>query len=470
MLAARAAPDHEAKASYAVTVRAADGHGNAAELAVTIAVTDQDEPPLAPAGLAVAAQSVSSLRGDVDGAGQRGAAGDHGLRRAVPAGRSGAWSDHAHSGTITNADIGSLSPDTGYQVRVRAKNAEGDGAWTQPASGTTTALSVPVAPTGLGATGGGRTVIDLAWTAPASAESRAAVTGYDIEWSATGAGGWTDLVTVGATATAHSDTGMDPDTTRHYRVRATSSAGAGAWSSVESATTDANAAPVFTAGVSTTRRVAENTAAGQNVGAAVAATDADGDPLSYALSGAGAASFEVASGGQITVKSGALLDHEATGRHAVTVGVSDGYGGSGSITVTITVTDRDEPPAAPVGLTVAEQGVSSLRATWTAPGNVGRPAITGYDVQYREGTSGPWSDHAHGGTATSADIGGLSPDTAYLVRVRAANAEGQGAWTTPASGTTTAVETQIRQAAAISVPSDWPLIPRRVNRPGRASG
>ena len=376
-------------------------------------------------------------------------------------GSSGTWSDQAHSGTATSADIDGLSAGTSYQVRVRAVNAEGEGAWTAPAAGTTTALSVPVAPTGFSATKDGRTEIDLAWTEPESAASRAAVTGYDIEWSANGVDGWAGLVRTDATATAHRDTGMDPGTTRHYRVRATSSAGAGAWSSVDSATTDANAAPVFSAGTATTRRVAENTVAGQNVGPAVAATDADSDPLSYALSGAGAGSFEVA-GGQITVKSGAVLDHEATSRYTVTVGVSDGYGGSDSITVTIKVKDEDEPPLAPAGLTVAAQSVFTLRATWAAPGNVGRPAITDYDVQYREGSRGTWSDHAHSGTATSAAIDGLSAGTSYQVRVRAVNAEGEGAWTTPAAGTTPAVSTQhgtTQQAEEVSVPSDWPLLP-----------
>ena len=42
-----------------------------------------------------------------------------------------------------------------------------------------------------------------------------------------------------------------------------------------------NNAPVFTDGTTTTRSVAENTASGQNIGTAVAATDADNDTLNY---------------------------------------------------------------------------------------------------------------------------------------------------------------------------------------------
>ncbi len=55
-----------------------------------------------------------------------------------------------------------------------------------------------------------------------------------------------------------------------------------------------NSAPVFTDGASTTRSIAENTAAGQNIGTPVAATDADsGASLTYSLGGTDASSFAI---------------------------------------------------------------------------------------------------------------------------------------------------------------------------------
>ena len=54
-----------------------------------------------------------------------------------------------------------------------------------------------------------------------------------------------------------------------------------------------NRAPVFTAGASTTRTVAEDTGAGVNIGSAVSATDVDNDTLTYTLSGTDAASFDI---------------------------------------------------------------------------------------------------------------------------------------------------------------------------------
>ena len=103
---------------------------------------------------------------------------------------------------------------------------------------------------------------------------------------------------------------------------------------------DENRAPVFTAGSGTTRAVAENTPAGVNIGGAVSATDADGDTLTYGLSGIDAASFGIVSAtGQL--KTRAPLDYETKNSYLVTVTVSDGSL-TASITVGISVTDVDE--------------------------------------------------------------------------------------------------------------------------------
>ena len=103
---------------------------------------------------------------------------------------------------------------------------------------------------------------------------------------------------------------------------------------------DENRAPVFTEGSGTTRAVAENTPAGVNIGGAVSATDADGDPLTYGLSGIDGASFGIVSTtGQL--KTRAPLDYETKNSYLVTVTVSDGSL-TASITVGITVTDVDE--------------------------------------------------------------------------------------------------------------------------------
>ena len=109
----------------------------------------------------------------------------------------------------------------------------------------------------------------------------------------------------------------------------------------------ANNAPTFTEGASATRSVAENTAAGADIGDRVAAADTDtGDTLTYTLGGTDAAAFAmVSTSGQLRTK--AALNFEAKSSYAVTVSVSDGNGGADSIAVTINVTDADEQPARP---------------------------------------------------------------------------------------------------------------------------
>ena len=101
-----------------------------------------------------------------------------------------------------------------------------------------------------------------------------------------------------------------------------------------------NSAPVFSEGSSTTRSIAENTVTGQNIGAAVAATDADEHQLTYTISGTDAASFSIVSAsGQLQNR--AALDYEIKTSYAVTITVSDGSL-TDSIAVTINVTDVDE--------------------------------------------------------------------------------------------------------------------------------
>ena len=111
-----------------------------------------------------------------------------------------------------------------------------------------------------------------------------------------------------------------------------------------------NNVPTFTEGDSTTRSIVENTAAGENIGAVVEATDIDpSDTLTYTLSGTTDVpndyeSFSiVSSSGQLQTK--AALDYETKSSYEMTVGVSDGNSGTDSITVTINIPNVNEVPA-----------------------------------------------------------------------------------------------------------------------------
>ena len=199
-----------------------------------------------------------------------------------------------------------------------------------------------------------------------------------------------------------------------------------------------NAAPEFSDSAAT-RSVPENTAANTNIGAALpAATDGDNDPLTYTLEDADAASFGFnATTRQLSTKSGVTYDHETQPSYSVTLKAEDDNGGSGTLAVTITITDVEEPPGRPAApsVTAVDGSTTSLSVNWTAPSNTG-PDIDNYDLRYREGTTGSWTDGPQNQTVTNATIPGLTESTSYQVQVLARNAEGDSPWSPPGSGQT----------------------------------
>ena len=105
----------------------------------------------------------------------------------------------------------------------------------------------------------------------------------------------------------------------------------------------ANSSPVFNAeGDVVDLYVAENTAADQNIGDPVAATDADNDTLTYSIGGVNVDKVTIdSSTGQLKTK--AALDHESERAFAVLVTVSDGTN-SASISARINITNVNEAP------------------------------------------------------------------------------------------------------------------------------
>ena len=222
----------------------------------------------------------------------------------------------------------------------------------------------------------------------------------------------------------------------------------------------ANNAPMFA--TDTTSRSFTETVGGNDagmpgdVGAVVTATDADGDTLTYSLEGTDAAKFGIVEDtGQIQTKSTQQYDREVKASYSVTVKAVDGNGGSDTIMVTITVDNGVEKPQQPdmPTVTATSGSTTSLDVSWTAPDNEGRPAITGYKVQYRAGVSGNWTSHAHTGTGTTATIAGLTAATSYQVQVLAVNADGDGPFSGPGPGTTGTVTATAPMVTDVDVTS-----------------
>ena len=167
------------------------------------------------------------------------------------------------------------------------------------------------------------------------------VTGRTWQWtkSATMAGTYAAISGV----TTANYTPVEADVGMYLMVKVMYTDGHGSGKSAESTpvmVSMANTAPTFSL-EREIRSVAENTAAGQNIGDPITATDGDGDTLTYTLGGADMADFDIDSAtGQLMTKS--PLDFETKATYTVTVTADDGNGGHVVVTVTITVTDVDD--------------------------------------------------------------------------------------------------------------------------------
>ena len=214
--------------------------------------------------------------------------------------------------------------------------------------------------------------------------------------------------------------------------------------------TDVNEAPVFdltglTVDMSGTVlfSVPENTTA---VGTITAADpDAADTHVDYGDSGTDRALFVTSStGGVITFANAPDFEDPQGGasddsnEYTFVVNAASGAGDrrmGSTLNVKVTVTDI-EAPSAPSAPTFGTSTSSGIVVNWREPVNAG-PAITDYDVRYREATTPPsaWSDAGHAGTATTATLTALRAGASYEVQVRATSIEGMSAWS--ASGTAT---------------------------------
>ena len=168
-----------------------------------------------------------------------------------------------------------------------------------------------------------------------------------------------------------------------------------------------------------------------SIGDPVTATDPDGDRLTYSLGGPNAGAFEIDSAtAQLSVGESTTLNYETQTAYTIEVRASDG-GLTASRTVEISITDVDEPPGQVRAPAVSPVSESQLNVTWLEPENTG-PEITGYRIRHRKDGQTDWTDHPFTGTATAAELTGLSIRTQYEVQVRAVNDEGLGDWS-PAS-------------------------------------
>ncbi len=151
-----------------------------------------------------------------------------------------------------------------------------------------------------------------------------------------------------------------------------------------------NEAPIFPDTESGVRSIPELTRKNTAIGAPVAATDAEGDTMTYTLNGAGADWFRVdSSSGQLRTEK--LLDFETQDQHEVDVTVGDPFNAEATtITVTVNVTDVDEP--ADITFTEGSDVTANDNALTVDENHNGRLAtFTASDPENTAGLTYQWS-------------------------------------------------------------------------------
>ena len=532
--------DADRNNQYVLQVAAVSGTGDrflSAEQSIIVTVTNVNEPPSAPE--APKLNSTTSTSIDVtwsvpDNKGPSVSDYDVEYRE----GSTGNFTDWPHADNSTSTTITTdLAPDTAYEVRVLARNAEGESDWSDTANATTPVTVVNAPPefssrtvfevnengvgvgtvvasdpdsqdsvTGYGISGGADTALfsitdegvlsfvsapdfelpddlndnnyyllevtafsgtgervlsavqfiivrvvnvkelpsapeapklnstmstslDVTWTKPEN--SGPEITDYDVEYRQGDSGPFTDWPHSDA-STSTTITNLEFNATYEVRVRAWNSDGNGSWSLTTGTIVgginnppEFSGSPAFSAG--------ENNLTAGTV--AVDDADAVDNVTGYVISGGDdAALFTITNAGVLAFVSAPDFenpdDSDDDNQYLLIVNVTSGTGSrilSAEQEITVNVTDVNEPPSAPARPALNSPTYTSITVRWLEPDNSG-PVITDYDVEYREGSTGNFTDWPHAGTSTSTTITSLNSNTAYEVQVRASNDEGTGDW------------------------------------------
>ena len=180
----------------------------------------------------------------------------------------------------------------------------------------------------------------------------------------------------------------------------------------------------------------------QSVARRLAARDTDpGDEVTgwEIVGGADQGQFTITSDtGDLSFRTAPDFEAPGDNEYLVTVEVKSGAGArelEAERTFTIRVTDEREPPEVPEAPVISGETAESLKVSWSEPDNTG-PAITDYDVQYREKNRGRFSPAQHQGPGRTVTLSDLNAGTVYEVQVRATNDEGMSDWSDAGEGMT----------------------------------
>ena len=309
----------------------------------------------------------------------------------------------------TGCTVTGLTNGTAYTFTVTATNANGPGSPSNQSASVIPSGALPGIPT-ISTVTAGNTQVTVSWGTVTGA------TAYRVTASP---GGLTCVSTV-ASPTSCTVTGLTNGTAYTFTVRATNAAALSGAASAPSSAVTPHTSPGAPASVATAPGNAQ-----VSVGWTAAAANG-GAPLTYIVT---------SSPGSFTCSTQALSCTVSGLTNGVTytfqVQATNTYGQPGPITAPVTATPSTVPNA-PTGVTAVHTAtVGQVVVNWTpltATQNGGSP-ITGYVALSNPGGFTCTTD----ATTNTCTISGLTPGTSYTFTVSAANANGQGAASTPSA-------------------------------------
>ena len=371
-------------------------------------------PPAVPTGLsatASAATTVDLTWTDNDAGAATAYDIDRSTSSTFPSSSITTFTAGAGATSYTDTTVSAL---TSYYYEVDSIDANG-------ASDFSNVSSPMAAPSGLNAVTASSSQIDLSWID----YDGGAATGDDIDRSTTSTGGFSQIATVAAGATAYTNTGLTDGTTYYYEVAAFNGTTTSSFSSSASAATTMNAPSSLAAAAASSSQI--NLTWTDHDSSVATAYDIDrsttstGGFILVGTAGAGATSYS-----DTPLRASTTYYYEVDAVDAIATSFFSNIANATTATALGT----------PSGLTAIEANGSnraqSVDLTWTDNGD---SAATAYDIDRSTTSTGGFAQvgTVAGATATAYTDSTAFPSTTYYYEVEAVNATTTSAFSNIAS-------------------------------------
>jgi hypothetical protein len=325
---------------------------------------------------------------------------------------------------------------------------------TTPQPPPTPTVQAPNSPAGLTLAPAAGSALTVTWTAPATDSTHNAATGFNLQFSPSGAGTWTAVTNV---SSPYLLSGLTPGENVDVEVQSVNAAGASAWSATATLATSA-AAPNLPGAVTLAQGAGSDLTVTWNAPTADSTHNA-ASSFNLRSSPSGAGTWTIVSGVSSPFDLSGLAAGESVDVEVQSVNAAGASAWSAVATLTTTSASQGAPNAPAItGVAPPPDGTTgNLAITWTAPApDSTHSAATGYNLRFSPTGAGTWTTVQ--GVTSPYRLTGLTGGAAFDIEVQAVGAAAAtGAWSAVVTGTTwgatvapsfmTAAPTQVHGAA-----------------------